>query len=137
MAQIKYKAKRIPERDADVSNLLYAIAGLSAEQIARACKGKITAQTIRNWRSEGPKATRYPRHISMAIVLAAVGHRFVMLPRSIADRYDEPQMMHKETPEKVEFAQGKWLTPKQKAKLKVKSKAKTKRNPVKEDRASL
>lgn len=65
----KMKAPSRPDRDRMVFEVLRAIKGKSAAEVAR--KTYVSPQTIRNWRKVN--GTRYPQAHTMAAVARVVG----------------------------------------------------------------
>lgn len=80
---MKRKVIHRPERDRAVFELLRAIKGLSAREVAEKASygkgcGTVTKATIYNWR-KAKNGTRYPRHLTMVAVARAVGLEYKLL----------------------------------------------------------
>lgn len=78
---MKSKSKvRRPEYDRTVFEVLHAIAGRKASEVAS--KTYVSASTIAKWR-KGPKygGTRYPQHHTLAAVAKVAGLRFSLVDK--------------------------------------------------------
>jgi hypothetical protein len=80
---MKRKVIHRPDRDRAIFELLRAIKGRTAKEIAEKASygkgcGNVTQATIYNWR-KAKNATRYPRHLTMVAVARAVGLEYKLL----------------------------------------------------------
>jgi len=74
---MKRRVLHRPDRDRMVFEVLHAIKGKSATEVAR--DTYVSPQTIRNWRKSGGSGTRYPQHHTLAAVARTVGLEFKLV----------------------------------------------------------
>lgn len=74
---MKKRVLHRPERDRTVFEVLHAIKGKTAAEVAR--ETYVSASTIRNWRRPNETGTRYPQHCTLAAVARTQGLVFKLV----------------------------------------------------------
>lgn len=99
MAKKKWRRVVRPEYDHMVFDVLHALEGRKATEIANATW--VSPSTIRKWR-KGPVlgGTRYPQHMTLAAVAAVAGLKFVLVPERVAETATVKKLKPREEPRK-------------------------------------
>ena len=80
----KWKRLEKPEYDRDVHRVLNALAGMSANKIAK--QTWVSAGTIAKWRLGYENGgTRHPQHSTLSAVAAVAGLRFTLVPEAVKE----------------------------------------------------
>lgn len=74
---MKKRVLHRPERDRTIFEVLHAIKGMTAAEVAR--DTYVSASTIRNWRKANGTGTRYPQHHTLAAVARTQGLAFKLV----------------------------------------------------------
>lgn len=76
---MRRKVKHRPERDRAIFEVLHAIRGRKASEVAS--KTYVAASTIAKWRKRiEDGGTRYPQHHTLAAVAAVAGLKWALVP---------------------------------------------------------